>query len=144
MCRGLMRVSIEVKEISYEEARRASVFNFLSKSKTIRAWRIATRVDLTEEERAVLIERNLWDKKLYDMNFSPDHFTNRDRLAMGNIKSAPITIADVFETETHDRYAYDPVEAKQVAQEMRTVVLPRLKAIIKAGTDIPSSTTFEL
>ena len=78
------------------------------------------------------------------MEFSPGHFDAHDRALMGNIKSVPITITDVFEKETHDRYAYDPVEAKRVAQEMQIVVMPRLKAIITAGVDIPDSTSFEL
>lgn len=143
-----MKVQIDTIEKTIEKEKYPGLLNKLRAAETFTVWRVSTRIELSEEERAIISGRKLWDTVLYTRTFSAGHFKNMDysarRLGIDDVKSAPVTIKDIFERTLYEVDCYDPVEAQACTHELKTKILPRLKSIISSVAASPSSESFEL
>jgi hypothetical protein len=143
-----MRVTIEIKEKQDEVPREPSFFNLFKGPNIVTYWNVETSIELTEEERAILNARKLWDLKLYDHQLSDEFFssmTPRERRLLGTtVRTASVTIKDLFAEQPHLTCCYSRPEAQAVARNMETEYLPRLKTLILTSADETKPKTFEL
>lgn len=143
-----MKVQIDTIEKTIEKEKLPGLFNMLKAAETYTVWRVSTHIELSEEERAIMSARKLWDTVLYMRTFSAGHLKNMDYsariLGIGDVKSAPVTIEFIFEHTPYEVDCYDPVEAQACVHELKTKILPRLKSIISSVAASPSPESFEL
>ena len=142
-----MRVKIDQHEKTFTKNKERGFFNSFKAPETFPVWIVSVEADLSEEERAILTQRNLWPKVLYTHEFAAEHFqvmNSEEMRLLGDVTSIPVTIENFFERPTHDTVCYDPVEAKEFAHRMQHEILPRLKSFTQASAEIGSTTTFEL
>ena len=128
-----MRVTIEIEE----EFRQREIKSFLDRFKSPltdeKWWVVKTTIDLSEEERAILAQRNLWKVTLLELDTGNPEFP-----------VVPCSIQDVLGTRPFRQVFYTPVDAKNFQRRLETEVLPLLKSFIQGSAEVSSSKTFEL
>ncbi len=141
-----MKVRIENERLERNEMQRGLAKVFKTPAK-ITFYQVTLHLDLSEEERAILTEYDLWDEIIYTgtLTFSPDQLRANPglELAQGDVEYA---ISDFAHEDGFHRAFSTPLEATNFASKLRNEILPNLKKYIdktrEAGPG--SASTFEL
>ena len=145
-----MRVTINNEKTSRQEVQKG-FFSGFKTPKTINEFYVSVKIELSEEERAIIAQYNLWDYVLFENPFyiPPDQLAKNPILASQAGIMLPTSIKDFIEVRdgrSFGRTFGNPVDAANFQRRLETEILPKLKnylvATKEAGTQ--TSKTFEL
>jgi hypothetical protein len=144
-----MRVTIETKECSCPiyAGQTFGFFGLFSEAKyTYRpGWQVCVTVELSQEERAILSARQLWDVTLYMHDIDQSDYSAESLRMYGDVKQLPVSIKEFVEGKPYfAEMCRDPVAAKALEHRLETELLPRLKSFIDGSAAPSPKKTFEL
>ncbi len=144
--RDTMKVRITNERRERDEMQRGMAKVFKKPAK-ITFYEVTLHLDLSEEERAILTEYDLWDTVVYTdtLTFMPDQLRAKPGLA-GAEGDVPYEIQDFASDEGFHKAFSTPLEATNFANKLRDEILPNLKKYIDQSRESgPGSVaTFEL
>jgi hypothetical protein len=144
-----MRVQISTHEQQHQKTREPGFFALFSTPPTFTIWLVKADIEFTEEESAVVAARNLWDTPIYTEQLGEEFYSTlnsreaRDYASEG-IKSVTYRLGGFFKDRPYTRACYSPAGAEAYIQQLETVILPRVKALISTNADVPKTRSFEL
>jgi hypothetical protein len=110
-------------------------------------WSVIAKIQLSEEEKAIVNSRRLGETVIYVQKFEPEHFSNMDpemTKYLGHVREVGVTINDATGKDDWTTIFYNPISAKNFAQELETEILPNIKALINAVKEPTKTRTIEL
>jgi hypothetical protein len=141
-----MKVRITNERRERDEMQRGFAKVFKTPAK-ITFYEVTLHLDLSEEERAILTEYDLWDIVVYTgtLTFMPDELRANPGLA-GAEGDVEYRIEDFASDDGFHRSFPTPLEATNFANKLRLEILPNLKKYIDQSRESgPGSTSaFEL
>jgi hypothetical protein len=129
-----MRVTIEIEEAFRPREIKSFLDRFKPALTDEKWWVVKTTIVLSEEERAILSQRNLWKVILF----------KRETHDYADIPFVSYSIQDVLSRQPFPQVFDTPVDAKNFQHRLETEILPLLKSFIQSSAEVSSSKTFEL
>jgi hypothetical protein len=147
-----MRVTINQWVYQRQEELAGILSKLFSTPRTINEYVVSLKIELSEEERAILTTHQLWDVRVLTRPFfvPADQLTKYPELASQVGSLMHYEIKDLMGAGAKDGMFHQtfqtPVDAVNFEAELRDDILPKLKNYIEASRDggTPSSRTFEL
>lgn len=142
-----MRLEVTVEEGTQELAGTKGWFRA---AQTRPTWDVILKLHLTEEERAIINKRNLWETDFHFRQFPSEHFeamSDTERSLIGHVadQSADLQwFVNGIKGKTRIVYptvtCYTPQAAKQFEDRFVNKILPQIKALIAENAE-PSTGT---
>jgi hypothetical protein len=145
-----MHVTINTTKHSRPEAR-TGFFSAFKTPTMIDEFRVSVIVELSEEERAILTQYNLWDYTVLEVPFQipPDILAKNPILASQVGKTNEFSIRNIvqgYDGQAFGRNFRNPVDAAKFRLQLENETLPKLKSYLVTTKDASSvsSKTFDL
>jgi hypothetical protein len=147
-----MRVTINHELSQRREESPGFLASLFSPRGTINEYVVSLKIELTEEERAILAAHQLWDVHILTRPFYIPADVLRKHPVLESEVGAPIhyQIKDLVGADARDGMFHQtfatPLDAANFEAELKNDILPNLKSYIEASRDAGSrsSQTFEL
>jgi hypothetical protein len=139
---GGMRVTIRTKA-TYRDKASSTLSRLVRAPEKIKEYQVSLGIDLSEEERAIITEHQLWDVEVLTRPFfvSEDELKLRPMLGEMQGKSIKFRIQDLASEKGFHQVFLTPLEAMNFRAELKNDVLPKLKKYVDASLEFGSGTT---
>ena len=126
-----MKVKIENTKGERDAAQRGLTKMFKTPEK-ITYYQVSLYLDLTEEERAILTEYDLWDAPIYNGTFevASDEMKANPELSSIEGNTLRYCIRDLADDNGFHQTFSTPLPATNLVRELKETVLPRIKLYI--------------
>jgi hypothetical protein len=116
---------------------------------TYTVYNVWPEIELSEEERAVIQQRKLWEMTVFVHKIDHSHdapSTSAAQAMVNSIDSLEMSVDHLVNNPQKYVFThyYDIVQANNFAQRLEREILPRLKKLITSTTETPRDKTFEL
>ena len=140
-----MRATITVKQ-SQGTKEKAGIFKA---AETYPLWHVETSIALTEEERTIIDQKQLWNTVVFvqaSSKESYDSLSHRERELLGTYATSPIsfTVQHIVQGQSSSVRCYTAGMALELAHLLETKHLPYLKALVTSAAGIVQPRTIEL
>lgn len=144
-----MRITIKTKPEKRELIRTGFISKRFGKVEHTTEYQVLCVVKLSQEEKAIVTENELWDTAVYNHSYyvAPDAFRADPEVgAFMRNGEIPVTIEALCREEGQGHYFPTAVDAKRFEQKLRNEYLPKLKRYIQDShrSSAGGEETFEL